>query len=62
MQWYKEKFTVVDNERVKVAKVVEGGYLNLGFTLYRFRLEVIEEEGKENECFVQYTIEYELDE
>ncbi|KAL0403345.1 UNVERIFIED_CONTAM: S-norcoclaurine synthase 2 [Sesamum radiatum] len=36
--WLREKFTVVDDERrVKEAEVVEGGYLDLGFTLYRVR-------------------------
>ncbi|KAL2249140.1 UNVERIFIED_CONTAM: hypothetical protein Sindi_2387700 [Sesamum indicum] len=60
---YKEKYTVVDDERrVKVAEVVEGGLLDLGFTLYRFRMEVIEKEGKEEECIVRGSIEYELKE
>ncbi|KAL8050617.1 hypothetical protein ABFX02_06G092300 [Erythranthe guttata] len=56
---YKEIFTVVDDEkRVKVAEVVEGGYLDMGFTLYRIRFEVIEKE--ETECVVKATIEYEV--
>ncbi|KAL0340890.1 UNVERIFIED_CONTAM: S-norcoclaurine synthase 2 [Sesamum radiatum] len=59
---YKEKYTVVDEERrVKEAEVVEGGVLDLGFTLYRVRTEVMEKEGKE-ECVVRATIEYELKE
>ncbi|GLT63930.1 hypothetical protein SLA2020_364550 [Shorea laevis] len=34
--WYKKKYTKVDNEnRVKETEQVEGGYLDLGFTLYR---------------------------
>ncbi|KAL0340872.1 UNVERIFIED_CONTAM: hypothetical protein Sradi_4604000 [Sesamum radiatum] len=58
---YKEKYTVVDEERrVKEAELVEGGFLDLGFTLYRVRLEVIEKEGKEEECIVRVTIEYEV--
>ncbi|XP_011084751.1 S-norcoclaurine synthase 2-like [Sesamum indicum] len=58
---YKEKYTVVDDERrVKEAEVVEGGVLDLGFTLYRVRTEVIEKEGKKEECVVRATIEYEL--
>ncbi|KAL0452322.1 UNVERIFIED_CONTAM: S-norcoclaurine synthase 2 [Sesamum latifolium] len=58
---YKEKFTVMDDEkRVKEAEVVEGGVLDLGFTLYRFRFEVVEKEGKEEECVVRGSIEYEL--
>ncbi|KAL0452291.1 UNVERIFIED_CONTAM: hypothetical protein Slati_1207200 [Sesamum latifolium] len=61
---FKEKFTVVDDEkRVKEAEVVEGGYLDLGFTLYRVRFEVIEKEGKEEEyCITRGTVEYELKE
>ncbi|XP_057774083.1 norbelladine synthase-like [Salvia miltiorrhiza] len=66
LEWLKEKFTVVDNEKlVKVTEVVEGGYLDVGFTLYRFKLEVMEaaeekEKEKEKHCIVRYTIEYEV--
>lgn len=60
---YTEKFTVVDNERrIKVAKLVEGGYLHLGFTSYLVRIEVMEKEGKPNECITRTTIEFELKE
>ncbi|KAJ7950938.1 S-norcoclaurine synthase [Quillaja saponaria] len=38
-----EKLTKIDNEkRIKEMEVIEGGYLELGFTLYVFRTEVIE--------------------
>ncbi|GFQ02202.1 s-norcoclaurine synthase [Phtheirospermum japonicum] len=58
---YKEKFVVVDDEkRVKVAEVVEGGYLDMGFGSYRVRFEVID---KENGCCItRATIEYEVKE
>ncbi|XP_042049842.1 norbelladine synthase-like [Salvia splendens] len=60
---YKEKFTVVDHEKlVKEVDVVEGGFLDLGFTLYRVRFEVIEVEGNEKQCIIRYGIEYELKE
>ncbi|KAG8381674.1 hypothetical protein BUALT_Bualt06G0146100 [Buddleja alternifolia] len=60
---YKEKYTVVDDEkRVKEAEVVEGGYLDLGFTLYRVRFEIIEKEDEENKCITKSTIEYEVKE
>ncbi|KAL0452292.1 UNVERIFIED_CONTAM: S-norcoclaurine synthase 2 [Sesamum latifolium] len=60
---YKEKFTVVDDERrVKEAELVEGGFLELGFTLYRVWVEVIEKEGKKEECITRGTIQYELKE
>ncbi|XP_057774082.1 norbelladine synthase-like [Salvia miltiorrhiza] len=60
---YKEKFTVVDEEkRVKETEVVEGGYLDMGFRVYRVRLEVREVEGNEKQCITRATIEYELKE
>ncbi|XP_042020193.1 norbelladine synthase-like [Salvia splendens] len=63
MKSFKEKFIVVDNEkRVKEAEVVEGGFLDLGFTLYRMRFNVIEVEGNEKQCITRSTIEYELKE
>ncbi|XP_059667425.1 norbelladine synthase-like [Cornus florida] len=58
---YREKFTKIDNEnRVKEATATEGGYLNLGFTLYRGRFEVIEK--SENSCITKCTVEYEIKE
>ncbi|ESW03508.1 hypothetical protein PHAVU_011G019300 [Phaseolus vulgaris] len=58
---YKEKFTKVDNEkRIKETEVVEGGYLELGFTLFRVRLEVIEK-GEES-SIIKSSIEYEVKE
>ncbi|KAA8540151.1 hypothetical protein F0562_026843 [Nyssa sinensis] len=58
---YKEKFTKVDDEkRVKETEVVEGGYLDLGFTLVRARFEVIEK--TQISCITKSTIEYELQE
>ncbi|KAJ7949894.1 S-norcoclaurine synthase-like [Quillaja saponaria] len=58
---YKEKFTKIDNEkRIKEVEVVEGGYLDIGFTLYRTRIEVIEKEN--DSSVVKTTIEYELKE
>ncbi|XP_057468544.1 norbelladine synthase-like [Actinidia eriantha] len=58
---YKEKFTKVDDEnRVKEAEVIEGGYLDLGFNLYRVRFEIMEK--SENSCITRTTIEYDLKE
>ncbi|KAK4572236.1 hypothetical protein RGQ29_030604 [Quercus rubra] len=57
----KEKFTKVDNEsRVKETEVIEGGFLELGFTLYRDRFEVIK--NGNDSCIIRSTIEYELKE
>ncbi|MED6148741.1 hypothetical protein PIB30_055747 [Stylosanthes scabra] len=58
---YKEKFTKIDNEkRIKETEVVEGGYLELGFTLFRVKFEVIEK--GEDSSIIKSTIEYELKE
>ena len=51
---------VDDEKRVKVAEVVEGGYLDVGFTMYRITLEVTEAE--EEDCVIRTTLEYELKE
>ncbi|KAM5557967.1 norbelladine synthase-like [Rosa sericea] len=60
-RWQKEKFTMVDNEkRVKEVEVIEGGYLELGFTLFRVRGEIIE--SSSCCCIIKSTIEYELKE
>ncbi|KAK2970315.1 hypothetical protein RJ640_017046, partial [Escallonia rubra] len=58
---YTEKFTIVDDaKRVKEAEVVEGGFLDLGFNLYRFRFEILEH--GENSCITKGTVEYDLKE
>ncbi|KAK4717603.1 hypothetical protein R3W88_015941 [Solanum pinnatisectum] len=58
---HKEKFVVIDDDkRVKIAQVLEGGLLDLGFTLYKVKFEVIEK-GKET-CITKSTIEYEVKE
>ncbi|KAI3918347.1 hypothetical protein MKX01_041667 [Papaver californicum] len=60
--YYKEKFTKIDKEkRIKVTEVVEGGVLELGFSLYRITLEIIEKEGDPSSSIVISTIDYELD-
>ncbi|KAF8751027.1 hypothetical protein HU200_012258 [Digitaria exilis] len=42
---YKEKFTVIDNEKyIKEATVIEGGFLDLGFQKYIVRLEIVRQE------------------
>nr|XP_023894693.1 S-norcoclaurine synthase 2-like [Quercus suber]POE58237.1 s-norcoclaurine synthase 2 [Quercus suber] len=59
--YYKEKFTKLDNEkRLKEAEVIEGGYLELGFTFHHTRFEVIEKDS--DTCIVRTTIEYDVKE
>lgn len=56
----KERFTVIDdNRRIKETEVIEGGYKDMGFHLYRIRLEIIEN-GTESSV-VRSTIEYDVD-
>ncbi|KAG9158105.1 hypothetical protein Leryth_000250 [Lithospermum erythrorhizon] len=58
---FKEKFTVIDHEKMlKNTEVVEGGYLDVGFTLYLVRFEVIK--NGDNSCITRTTIEYEAKE
>ncbi|KAL8255642.1 hypothetical protein R6Q59_030709, partial [Mikania micrantha] len=56
------KFTKVDNENtVKEVEVIEGGFLDMGFDLYRIRIEIKENPKDEcRSCFVKLTIEYEV--
>nr|XP_043608910.1 norbelladine synthase-like [Erigeron canadensis] len=62
---YKEKFVKVDHENmVKEAEVVEGGFLDIGFSLYRARIEIKVNPKDEtgSSCVVKATIEYEVKE
>ncbi|XP_020083883.1 S-norcoclaurine synthase 2-like [Ananas comosus] len=59
-QYYKEKFTKVDNDNyVKEAVVIEGGYLELGFTSYLVRFEIVKKDG--DSSVIRSSIEYEID-
>ncbi|CAM0906910.1 unnamed protein product [Alopecurus aequalis] len=61
LEYYKEKFVKVDNENyVKEAIVVEGGFLNYGFTKYLVRFEIAE--TTDETSVIRSTIEYEVDE
>ncbi|XP_052180313.1 norbelladine synthase-like isoform X4 [Diospyros lotus] len=59
--YFKEKFTVVDDEkRVKQTDVCEGGYLELGFNYFRVRLVVKEKSA--DCCVLNTTLEYDVKE
>ncbi|GJY76589.1 S-norcoclaurine synthase 2-like protein [Tanacetum coccineum] len=65
ISYYKEKFTLIDNEkRVKEAEIIEGGFLDFGFTLYRVRFEVKDNpnDNTGSSSLVKATIEYEVKE
>lgn len=56
---YTEKFIKIDNEKmVKVAEVIEGGYLDLGFKYYRVEFQVIEK--RSDSCIIKTVVEYEV--
>ncbi|KAK7847527.1 s-norcoclaurine synthase 1 [Quercus suber] len=58
---HKEKFTKLDNEkRMKELEVIEGGYIDLGFTLFRVRFKIIEKDN--DSCIIKSTIEYDVKE
>ncbi|KAL8259828.1 hypothetical protein R6Q59_027781 [Mikania micrantha] len=65
ISYYLEKFTMIDNvNMVKETEIIEGGYLDFGFTLYRVRIEVKDNSNDEtgSSCVVKTTIEYEVKE
>lgn len=49
---------------VKEAEVVEGGFLDLGFSLYRIRIEikVNPKDDSSSSCLLKLTIEYDVKE
>nr|XP_043613684.1 norbelladine synthase-like [Erigeron canadensis] len=63
---FMEKFIMVDDEnKVKVVEIVEGAYLDIGFTLYRVKIEIKENPKEDNKmtcssCLVKITIEYKI--
>ncbi|KAF8044422.1 hypothetical protein BT93_A2418 [Corymbia citriodora subsp. variegata] len=57
---YTEKYTKVDHERrVKETEAIEGGFLDMGLSLYRVRFQVIGKDEEES-CMIKSTIEYEV--
>jgi ribosome-associated toxin RatA of RatAB toxin-antitoxin module len=58
---YSEKFTKIDHEkRLKEAEVIEGGYLDIGFTFYRVSFQIIEK--GDDSCIIKTTVEYDVKE
>ncbi|KAK2997210.1 hypothetical protein RJ639_026029 [Escallonia herrerae] len=58
---YHEKYTKVDDKKmIKEADVVSGGYLDIGFTHYRTRFEIIKK--NHTSCITKTTIEYDVKE
>ncbi|KAI4330794.1 hypothetical protein MLD38_029043 [Melastoma candidum] len=58
---YKELFTKVDNEKFhKETETVEGGFLDLGFSLYRVTFDIFEKGS--DACNIKTTIQYQVKE
>lgn len=58
--YLKEIFTKIDDDdRVKETEIIEGGYKDLGFDLFRCRLEIIEKDAESS--IIRSTLEYEID-
>lgn len=56
---FTEKFTKVDGvDRVKETEVVEGGHLEMGFSLYRVRFHITEKSAES--CLISSSVVYEL--
>ncbi|KAF6156746.1 hypothetical protein GIB67_033215 [Kingdonia uniflora] len=59
LTFYKEKFTIVDHEkRIKETEVIEGGFLDLGFSLYRVTFEIIEKDT--DSSIIKSIVEYQV--
>ncbi|XP_076935296.1 non-canonical heme oxygenase HOZ, chloroplastic-like [Bidens hawaiensis] len=61
--YYKEKFTKVDNTNMlKETEVVEGWFLDIGFDLYRVRIEIQENlnDDPDLSCILKLIVEYEV--
>ena len=56
----KEMFTKIDDEiRLKETEIIEGGFKDVGFELYRIRLQIFEKNAES--CIIRSSIEYEID-
>nr|ACO90255.1 pathogenesis-related (PR)-10-related norcoclaurine synthase-like protein [Eschscholzia californica] len=57
---WKEKFVKLDDqERVKVIQQIEGGYLDLGFSLHQDTFEILPIDN--NSCIIRSTVTIDLD-
>ncbi|CAN1837338.1 Norbelladine synthase [Linum perenne] len=60
--YVKEVFTIMDDEkRVKETEQIEGGYLDMGFHSFGFRLEIIDKDPiKKTSSIIRSIIKYEV--
>ncbi|KAK6289324.1 hypothetical protein POUND7_000865 [Theobroma cacao] len=58
--YMKEMFTKIDDEiRLKETEIIEGGFKEVGFDLYRIRLQILEKDAESS--IVRSSVEYEID-
>ena len=58
---WEEKFVEINHKtRTKVARQINGGFLDIGFTLYQDVFKVIEKDA--NSCIIQSTVAYDVEE
>ncbi|CAI9103092.1 OLC1v1001526C1 [Oldenlandia corymbosa var. corymbosa] len=63
VSYSREHFLVVDDQTMtKVAQVYEGGFLNLGFTLYQVTFRIVPDPDDGNCCTVKTVLDYEMGE
>lgn len=57
--YLKERVTKIDDEkRIRVTEIIEGGFKDVGFDVYRVRSEMREKDDKSS--IIRSTIEYEI--
>ncbi|XP_043687466.1 S-norcoclaurine synthase 1-like [Telopea speciosissima] len=57
---WKEVFVKIDNqERLRVVKQIEGGYLDMGFDSFEYYFKIIEKD--EHSCIIRSTMAFEID-
>ncbi|XP_039066461.1 norbelladine synthase-like [Hibiscus syriacus] len=59
-KYMKEMFTKIDDEqRLKEAEIIEGGFKDVGFELYRNRLQIVEKDAQSS--IVKSSVDCEID-
>lgn len=57
---WREKFVTIENcRRVKQLQQIQGGYLDMGFSLYKVTYEILPKD--KNSCIIRSTVQIDLD-
>ncbi|KAK6243774.1 hypothetical protein QUC31_010183 [Theobroma cacao] len=58
--YMKERITIIDDEiRLKEGETIEGGFKDVGFDVYRMRLQILEKDAESS--IVRSSVDYEID-